>query len=66
MNLEHSKSTVWKMFNQISQPYDRTNRLLSLGMDLYWRKKISHFYPIKTRYAYLIAQQERVIKFLHS
>ena len=29
--------TVEKMFDTISPTYDRTNRILSLGLDRYWR-----------------------------
>ncbi len=33
------------MFNQIAKTYDRTNRILSLGMDLCWRKKLGFHLP---------------------
>ncbi|MCH9613510.1 MAG: Ubiquinone/menaquinone biosynthesis C-methyltransferase UbiE [Chlamydiia bacterium] len=34
-----------EMFNRISSTYDRLNRILSLGLDLYWRKKVADFLP---------------------
>lgn len=49
MPTQHAKSEVWKMFNQISPTYDRTNRILSLGIDQYWRKKVARFLPHKDK-----------------
>ncbi len=43
------KSDVWKMFNQISPTYDKANRILSLGIDQYWRKKVARFLPKKEK-----------------
>ena len=37
----------WKMFNQIAKTYDRINRILSLGMDHGWRRKVSQNLPAK-------------------
>lgn len=34
-----------EMFNRISSTYDRLNRILSGGLDLYWRKKVAMFLP---------------------
>lgn len=34
------KQDTWKMFNQIYKSYDFLNRLLSFGIDQYWRKKL--------------------------
>lgn len=44
---EPSRTDIWKMFNQISASYDRVNRILSLGMDLRWRKKLCAYLPLK-------------------
>jgi demethylmenaquinone methyltransferase/2-methoxy-6-polyprenyl-1,4-benzoquinol methylase len=44
---EPSRSDVWKMFDQISSTYDKLNRILSLGMDLRWRKKVTSHLPTR-------------------
>jgi demethylmenaquinone methyltransferase/2-methoxy-6-polyprenyl-1,4-benzoquinol methylase len=41
------RENVWKMFDQISKGYDRTNRIISLGMDLRWRNRVATFLPSK-------------------
>jgi demethylmenaquinone methyltransferase/2-methoxy-6-polyprenyl-1,4-benzoquinol methylase len=48
-----SKGDVWKMFNTISPTYDRANRIMSLGIDQYWRKKVARFLPKKEKIALL-------------
>ncbi|HSX10627.1 MAG TPA: bifunctional demethylmenaquinone methyltransferase/2-methoxy-6-polyprenyl-1,4-benzoquinol methylase UbiE, partial [Chlamydiales bacterium] len=40
-----SRRDVWKMFDAISATYDRTNRVLSLGMDQRWRKQVARSLP---------------------
>lgn len=44
---EPSRNEIWKMFDTLSQTYDRTNRWMTFGLDLYWRKKVGSFLPIK-------------------
>ncbi len=39
-NPESKKNQVTRMFNSISQTYDTSNRLITFGLDLIWRKKI--------------------------
>ncbi|MDE3046502.1 MAG: bifunctional demethylmenaquinone methyltransferase/2-methoxy-6-polyprenyl-1,4-benzoquinol methylase UbiE [Verrucomicrobiota bacterium] len=41
------KSESWKMFNEISSTYDRVNRILSLGQDVRWRKKVAMHLPLQ-------------------
>lgn len=38
-------SNIPEMFDQISSRYDRTNRLLSLGLDLRWRRALADHLP---------------------
>lgn len=45
--MSQQKSDIWRMFNHISPTYDRANRILSLGIDQYWRRKVSKFMPKK-------------------
>lgn len=40
-----SRENVWKMFDAISPTYDRINRILSLGMDRRWRKRVAEYLP---------------------
>lgn len=42
---EPSKTESWKMFDAISPTYDRTNRIISFGMDQRWRAKVAQFLP---------------------
>ncbi|OUW34301.1 MAG: bifunctional demethylmenaquinone methyltransferase/2-methoxy-6-polyprenyl-1,4-benzoquinol methylase [Flavobacteriaceae bacterium TMED179] len=39
-NSESKKNQVTQMFNSISQTYDTSNRLITFGLDLIWRKKV--------------------------
>lgn len=40
-----SRKTISAMFDAISPTYDRANRILSLGLDLYWRRILSQQLP---------------------
>ena len=42
---EPSRHEIWKMFDQISPTYDRVNRVITLGMDQLWRKRMCRFLP---------------------
>jgi len=41
------QSEIWKTFDSISKSYDRINRILSFGIDLYWRNTVSQHIPKK-------------------
>ena len=42
-----SRQDIWKMFDIISPTYDRINRILSLGMDQRWRKRVAAHLPLQ-------------------
>ena len=44
--MESKKGQVSRMFDSIAPYYDFLNRLLSLGIDTYWRKKAIASCPI--------------------
>tara|TARA_B100001250_G_scaffold353359_1_gene326654 strand:+ start:777 stop:1490 length:714 start_codon:yes stop_codon:yes gene_type:complete len=44
---KNKKKFVKQMFNDISTHYDFLNRVLSFGVDRYWRKKLIQFMDIK-------------------
>lgn len=43
-----SKSDSWRMFDAISPRYDFLNHLLSLGLDVSWRRQLARFLPAGT------------------
>lgn len=45
ISIEPSRNEIWKMFDTISKTYDKTNRLMTFGLDLYWRRKMASFLP---------------------
>lgn len=40
-----SREGIWNMFDQISSTYDRANRVITLGLDQLWRKKLATLLP---------------------
>lgn len=42
-----SRHEIWKMFDAISPTYDYVNRVMTLGCDQVWRKKLCAFLPQK-------------------
>ncbi len=51
--IEPSRQEIWKMFDQISLTYDKANRAMTFGCDLYWRKKMAQYLP-KTQNMHLL------------
>lgn len=45
LNLSARKKESWKFFNQIAPTYDRVNRILSMGIDILWRKNFCRNLP---------------------
>lgn len=41
----HEKKDSWKIFEKISRRYDLANRVISLGIDKSWRRKVSALIP---------------------
>lgn len=44
-NLETRKKKSWQIFDQIASSYDFLNRLLSFGIDIYWRNQLLKALP---------------------
>ncbi len=44
-----AKTESWQMFNRVAKSYDFLNRLLSLGIDTRWRRKLARALPVDAR-----------------
>ena len=47
MQDNEAKADSWKMFDRISPTYDRLNRILSLGQDTRWRRRVAKYLPAR-------------------
>lgn len=41
-----SKQESWKLFDKIAGRYDGLNRILSFGIDIYWRRQLASHLPV--------------------
>jgi len=48
-----SREGIWNMFDTISPTYDRVNKMMTFGLDSFWRKKIAKFLPERKEMALL-------------
>lgn len=46
--MKDAKKKSFALFNRISNSYDRANRFLSFGFDLFWRKQVAAYLPNKS------------------
>jgi demethylmenaquinone methyltransferase/2-methoxy-6-polyprenyl-1,4-benzoquinol methylase len=47
MQIQPSRVDIWKMFDRIAPRYDLLNRILSLGLDGFWRRRVGKYLPEK-------------------
>jgi demethylmenaquinone methyltransferase/2-methoxy-6-polyprenyl-1,4-benzoquinol methylase len=45
LDIHRKKKASWKIFDQIAPTYDRINKVLSMGIDILWRKNFTRYLP---------------------
>lgn len=45
MTRNPSRHQIWKMFDEIAPTYDKVNRVITLGLDIYWRAAMRRYLP---------------------
>lgn len=45
---EHTRENISLMFDEISPTYDVTNRVMTFGLDKYWRRRVATYLPKKS------------------